>query len=110
MEVRSGCPAGSSTQTNLLTFLYPLAFGDLDSRQVHVQSHELLAVVDDHAIAFVEKLPSQYNRPGIRCQDGRPLLRVIIQTAMNAGELAVEGAPRPECLRHGGVYWCVERP
>src|SRR5271157_380443 len=109
MEVRSGCPAGSSTQTNLLTFLDLLAFGDLDSRQVHVQSHELLAVVDDHAVAFVEKLPSQHDSSGIRCQDGRPLLRVIIQTAMNAGELAVEGATRPERFRHGGVYWSVKR-
>src|SRR5208282_4880731 len=109
MKVRSGRPAGGSAETNLLAFLDLLAFGDLDLRQVHVQGHELLTVIDDDAVAFVEKARSQHNRSAIRRQNGRALLGVVIQATMNAGELAVEGAARPKRFRDGGIYGSVKR-
>src|SRR5271167_2543312 len=109
MEMRSRRPAGGSAQANLLTFFDLLAFADLDVRQVHVQSHELLAMIDDDAIAFVEEFLGQYDGAGIRRHDGRAFFGVIIQAAMNAGELAIEGAPRPKRFRDSGIYGNVKR-
>ena len=79
MQVWSRRPASSSAQANLLSFLDFLAFAHLDVRQVHVQGHELLAVIDDDAITFIEQFLRQHHSSCVRRKDGRAFLGVIIR-------------------------------
>jgi hypothetical protein len=59
MQMWAGRAACGSAQAEQLTRLDCLAFGDMDFREVHIDGHELLPVVDDDAVAFVEKIASE---------------------------------------------------
>src|SRR5208283_5880124 len=101
--MRSSRSTGASTQSELLTLFDPLAFRHLQFRQMHVQRHELLAVIDDDAIAFVEEVTGQHDLAGIGCEHGRPSCSAIVEATMDTGQFPVERTARSEDLCNSGV-------
>lgn len=55
VQVRAGHAAGGAGEADALLLADALALVDVDARQVHVDGEEALAVVEDDAVAFIEK-------------------------------------------------------
>ncbi len=104
MKMRPRGPAGGSRQTHLLALLHLVAFLHRQFRQMHVDGHELLAVVDDHAIALIEEWCGENHFAGVGSHHRRARRCVIVHSLVNAGELTVEGAARSESLGGLGIH------
>ncbi len=63
VQVRSGDAAGSARQADALVLAHSRAFMHVDSRKVHVDGEEPLAVIDDDAVAFVEEGAGEHHDP-----------------------------------------------
>src|SRR5258705_12437127 len=92
VEVRTGSPPRRAAERDRLATTNLLAHGYFDLRQMHVDAHQAESVIDDYAAALVIERPREHNTTGVdRCYRGAHL-RPIIETTMDAVELAVEDA------------------
>src|SRR5438105_1519640 len=99
--MRSGHPASSSAQTDLFSFANLVTLGDLDRRQVHINAHKALAVIDDHAVTLVKQRTCENNLTRICRQYRCPWFSAEVHPPMDGGQLPVEGSSSPKRLRHG---------
>src|SRR5664279_462852 len=104
----AGDAAGATAQRDGLAFPDLIALLNVELGEMHIHGHESQAVIDDNAIAFVEKLARQYHFARVRRMHWGSGGRAKIISTMHASQLAIKGAACAEGLGDLRRHRCDE--
>jgi hypothetical protein len=90
--VRAGGAARGAAQGDDLASTNAAACSDFDLRKMHVDAHETETMVDDDAASFEVELVGEDDPTGVDGGHRGVEFGVIVQAAVDAGDLAVEEA------------------
>src|SRR5690348_16587207 len=105
------CPGGTaarSTVRNHLTSGDRIAFFYFEIREMQIQAHEPLAVIDDNKATFEVQFLSEQHGPGVDRPNGCPGAYRVVQSQVAAFDLAVEDPLRSKYSRNRGLHRGLE--